>query len=244
MAHQSSCRVARGWNDYLMLLWPVLISSGTATWYRVPAAGLASGSKLSAEALSRYEKVATQRIKSARDAVYTVQVSDIGSHIACCVHPEMQEAVVASSPEPVVRAKPGLQSVEIGLRPHQHTLKCDRSERVCDAVGKFREGERIFMKAHLQGVDATATKVTYKWLRSVPLMTRPKIGGIDKLKLEKPAEKDQTRKRAPSLLVEAYTNTAGPRRMMRIPHPQSHAKQPKVLVRLCVMILRLKTRMR
>lgn len=154
-----------------------LISSGTATWYRVPAAAAAQGhaAKMTCGGLAKHKQVATQRIVSARDAVYTVQVPDIGNHLVCCVQPTAQAAVIACSSVPVTQAEPGLQSVEIGLRPHQHTLKCDRSERVCDAAGKFRQGERVFMKAHLQGVDITTTNVTFTWLRSVPLMRRPMV---------------------------------------------------------------------
>ena len=34
-------------------------------------------------------------------------------------------------------------SAEIKLEKHVHTLLCERSERVCTAMGKFREGESL-----------------------------------------------------------------------------------------------------
>ena len=55
----------------------------------------------------------------------------------------------------VQRAVPTLASVaiQIGLRPHVHTLKCDRTTRICTAAGKYREGETLYVDPNIRGLE-------------------------------------------------------------------------------------------
>ena len=138
-----------------------LVTTGTAIWYRSPREN---------DKKSRVE-VDRQRLTSTRDSVYTVCETDVGHYLSCAIELAGNEdnGLETTSCDPVTKTLPGLQSVQIGLRTHQHTLRCDRSERVCDAVGKYREGETLFMTMITRGMadlNPSKIKCSYKWLKS------------------------------------------------------------------------------
>jgi hypothetical protein len=137
----------------------ILVLSGTAVWYR------SNGTEESRVEVDRC------RLTSTRDSNYNVRESDVGYYITCVIELTGNNGndVEATSDCVVKKTSPGLQGVNIGLRPHQHTLRCDRSERVCDAVGKFREGETLFMTLvtrGMEGLQPSEVKCSYRWLKS------------------------------------------------------------------------------
>ena len=139
----------------------MIVLDGTACWYRH------SLPECPASLSSRVE-IERQRLTSSRDCLYMVKKSDVGYYLTCEIETNKQQIQTTSEIQ-VTQALPGLQSVNIGLRLHQHTLRCDRSERVCDAVGKFREGETLFMSMITRGMDnldPSQVKCSYRWLQS------------------------------------------------------------------------------
>ena len=66
-------------------------------------------------------------------------------------------------------AGPGGESdsgVSISLLPHEHSLFCERKQRVCTSVGKLQEHEKLRIKSKL--VDLRSKDVSIMWLRSPP----------------------------------------------------------------------------
>lgn len=143
-----------------------LIASGTVTWYRVGANEAEGGAKVT---------IKSEHVLMAEDVLYIVGKGDIGHKIQCEL---VQEAVgqkvaatvlFCATDTTVSKAKPSLAgtNVQIGLRLHKHTLKCDRTTRVCDAPGKYREGETLFLEPDVRGIDRNGdVLLVCRWLRS------------------------------------------------------------------------------
>ena len=153
-----------------------MIMSGFAVWYRsiddadaAPAGGGGAAAAAASSSSSSRVEIDRQRLTWTRDATYVAKQSDIGHYLTCVVEASGVDSAETTSDKVVLRAQPGLQSVNIGLRPHVHTLRCDRSERVCDAIGKYREGETLYMTLNTKGMDDTnpsEVKCSYRWLKS------------------------------------------------------------------------------
>jgi len=58
----------------------------------------------------------------------------------------------------------------LSMLPHEHSLFCERKERVCKSVGKLQEHERLRVKSSNPLVDLESPDVTLVWLRSPPLL--------------------------------------------------------------------------
>ena len=56
--------------------------------------------------------------------------------------------------------------VSISLLPHEHSLFCERKQRVCTSVGKLQEHEKLRINSKL--VDLRSKDVSIMWLRSPP----------------------------------------------------------------------------
>ena len=139
-----------------------LVIGGTACWYR------SNGDEESRIQIER------QKLASTRDCLYIVHSSDVGYFLTCVIETGGQQVIETTSDTKVTEALPGLQSVNIGLRPHQHTLRCDRSERVCDAVGKFREGETLYMTMitrSMEDMNPSEVQCSYRWLKSTTMLS-------------------------------------------------------------------------
>ena len=76
----------------------------------------------------------------------------------------------ATGPPPCVRIAMGAGSgVSITLVPHEHTLFCERKERVCTSVGKLQEHERLRVTSTV--IELHDHDTSFVWMRSsgVPL---------------------------------------------------------------------------
>lgn len=58
----------------------------------------------------------------------------------------------------------------LSMLPHEHSLFCERKERVCKSVGKLQEHERLRVKSGNPLIDLESPDVTLVWLRSPPLL--------------------------------------------------------------------------
>lgn len=158
------------------------VKMGQAVWYKVT------------ESDDR-EIVFSEAVVMAQDSMYEAKKSDVGFRLQCELRqgntPAMQNAaepLVAITVYPVRTAMASLAgiSAQIGLRPHVHSLKCDRTTRVCEAPGKYREGECLYMEPKVRGIERGGDVfLVFRWLRSKQrfdkygnLMDRPGIVGI------------------------------------------------------------------
>ena len=130
-----------------------VLAVGKAEWYRV------SPGENGIDTLVYEEK-----ILGAEDTMYKVKREDIGFKLKCVIRqgktPALQKkngVINVVTNNIVQRAVPTLASVaiQIGLRPHVHTLKCDRTTRICTAAGKYREGETLYVDPNIRGLETS-----------------------------------------------------------------------------------------
>eukprot|EP00949_MAST-11_sp_MAST-11-sp1_P004781 g4781.t1 len=132
-------------------------NSGEAVWFRAKQPMV--GPK------DEGVRITSCALNVAMDTVYTATAADVGFFLCCKVSVPGQQTLVASSQTTVQKAMPGLHRVRAELRPHKHTLRCDRTERVCDAVGKYREGETMYMTVDTKGI-AGDVSLRCTWYRT------------------------------------------------------------------------------
>lgn len=71
----------------------------------------------------------------------------------------------ATGPPPCLRIAPGAGTgVSITLVPHEHSLFCERKERVCTSVGKLQEHERLRVTSSV--IDLHDHDTSFVWMRS------------------------------------------------------------------------------
>ena len=97
-------------------------------------------------------RITTCPLNVAMDAVYRPLRPMLAFFVLQSVRPRAADPRRFESQTTVQKAMPGLHRVRAELRPHKHTLRCDRTERVCDAVGKYREGETMYMTVDTKGI--------------------------------------------------------------------------------------------
>lgn len=56
--------------------------------------------------------------------------------------------------------------IGICLIPHEHSLFCERKERICKSVGKLQEHEKLRVKSKV--IDLQSNDISFSWMRSPP----------------------------------------------------------------------------
>lgn len=74
--------------------------------------------------------------------------------------------------------EPVVTRAHLKLLPHEHTLHCDRAERVCTAMGRWREGECVSLQVKGGGVDPARTLVRWQRQRCDDAEVLAKAGAI------------------------------------------------------------------
>ena len=126
------------------------LPSGVVVWYSCESRAQAELLVATLEEMSVDSAKASGAIEAAKavelatcgsKVAYLLECKDIGGYVVA-VYEKNDDAgglrLCALSVARVSKKCPRIQ-----LRPHVHTRLCDRKERVCTAMGKFREGERL-----------------------------------------------------------------------------------------------------
>lgn len=74
--------------------------------------------------------------------------------------------------------EPVVTRAHLKLLPHVHTLHCDRAERVCTAMGRWREGECVSLQVKGERVDPSRTLVRWQRQRCDDAEVLSKAGAI------------------------------------------------------------------
>ena len=137
-----------------------VLNFGIARWYRVLNEGEEDNNDWSTSVNSK--PIYEEKIIRAEDTIYKVHRDDIGYKLKCIIYQGKSTTFQSSNKkiciitdEIVHRAVPTLENaaIQIGLRPHKHTLKCDRTTRICTAAGKYREGETLYVEPNIRGLE-------------------------------------------------------------------------------------------
>eukprot|EP00943_MAST-04B_sp_MAST-4B-sp1_P000694 g694.t1 len=135
---------------------------GIAKWYRVVEGSSEDNIDPLTTTSANSRPIYEEKIIRAKDTIYKVTREDIGYKLKCIIFQgkstslhDANKKITVITDEIVRRAVPSLEnaSIQIGLRPHKHTLKCDRTTRICTAAGKYREGETLYVEPNIRGLE-------------------------------------------------------------------------------------------
>ena len=148
-----------------------MLKPGSITDGGVDGAGAAAAASASAATVA----AVTDASKSASSTTAASAIGSSSDRQTAVTEASSSFQVDAESAGDTAKVEPAAEetfsdvvSLSIKLEPHVHTLLCDRKEKVCTAVGKFRERETLSIMATLANGSVIKPPGRCLWYRGKP----------------------------------------------------------------------------